>query len=434
MKKLNLKNINLKYIDKTYWFFFLLLAVIAIIAIFSASSSLVYANHSIVGPVLKQAGFILGGVLIAFIIQFVPSKWIRLFSYIVLGIVVLLLYSMLIPHNPIVKTLNGAARWVKIGIQFQPSEIAKPALIIVVADLLSRIRNQEDKVKYFYRTLVITGITVLPIFPSNLSTALLIMLIVFMMWFLARISWKYMLSTVLVAITLLICGYCIVEFGYIRQGKTIEKGPLKRAVTQAKRIDKFIEEFNDNSESSKEEQTTIKDEDYQRTIAKIAVANGGSSLFGVGPGNSQQRNFLPLAFADYIFAIIVEESGFFGVALLIFIYLSILFRACYSSSRYADYSAMLMVMGLALMLTCQALISMAVAVGLGPVTGQPLPLVSSGGTSVLFTCIYFGVLMCVSREQNELKARQEGVEEDSIENVPEIVLEPSSNVENDIEE
>ena len=167
----------------------------------------------------------------------------------------------------------------------------------------------------------------------------------------------------------------------------------------------------------------LTDDNYQRSIAKVAIARGGASPLGVGPGNSTERDFLPQAFADYIFAIIVEESGIIGATFLMLLYLAILFRSCLSSSKYADYAAMLMVMGLALMLTCQALVSMMVSVGIGPVTGQPLPMISRGGTSALITSIYFGVIMCVAREQNELYARQMSVTAASAEEVPEIILE-----------
>ena len=141
------------------------------------------------------------------------------------------------------------------------------------------------------------------------------------------------------------------------------------------------------------------------------------------PGNSKERDYLPLAFADYIFAIIVEESGFVGAFARIFLYMAILFRACNISSRYSDMPAMLMTMGLALMITCQALISMLVAVGLGPVTGQPLPLISRGGTSVLITSVYFGIMMGVSREQTELRERVNETKVESAEDAPIVNLE-----------
>ena len=146
------------------------------------------------------------------------------------------------------------------------------------------------------------------------------------------------------------------------------------------------------------------------------------------PGNSQERNFLPQAFSDYIFAIIVEESGLIGATFLMLLYLAILFRSCLTSSKYADYAAMLMVMGLALMITCQALVSMMVSVGIGPVTGQPLPMISRGGTSALITSVYFGIILCVAREQNELHARQISATTASEKDVPDIHIEEYSSV------
>ena len=326
---------------------------------------------------------------------------------------------MLIPGNPLVATINGASRWIKIGgFTFQPSELAKLSLIIVVTDLLSRIRTDEDKRHYFYWTLGLTAATALPIMTGNLSTAVLLGGIVLILWFLARIPWKYILATVGIAFVLLAAGYAIVEFGFIRRGKTIERGPFKRAITWVNRIDDIFTEHKDKTAEFK-----LTDDNYQRSIAKVAVARGGKSPLGVLPGNSQERDYLPQAFADYIFAIIVEESGIFGAVVLIFIYMAVLFRACLTSSRFGDYAALLMVMGLALMLTCQALVSMMVAVGLGPVTGQPLPLISRGGTSALITSAYFGIIMSVSREQRELSERQKITTEESLNDVPDIELE-----------
>ena len=322
----------------------------------------------------------------------------------------------MIPGNPLVVTINGAARWVRIaGITFQPSELAKLSLIIVVADQLARIHTEEDKWKYFIRTLVISGIVMLPIMASNLSTAVLIGLIVFCLWILARIPWKYTLSIVGIAIVALMLGYAIVEFGFVRPGRQMH-GPFKRATTWVSRIDRH---FNDDGASK----YVLTDENIQEVYSSVAIARGGTTPFGVFPGNSKERDYLPLAFADYIFAIIVEESGIIGAAGLIFLYLAVLFRACNVSSRYSDMPAMLMTMGLALMITCQALISMLVAVGLGPVTGQPLPLISRGGTSVLITSIYFGIMMSVSREQLALRERVQETISESQEEVPIVTLE-----------
>ncbi len=411
-----MKKINWQHIDRTYWGLFVALIIVAIIALFSASSTLVYSHHSALGPIGQQMVFIVLGVIAAFGIQFIPTNWVRLGGYVLLGISTLLVFSTMIPGNPLTVTVNGAARWVRIaGITFQPSELAKLSLIIVIADQLARIRTEEDKKKYFFRTLIIAAVVMLPIMASNLSTAVLIGLIIFCLWILARIPWKYTLSVVGIALLVLGLGYTIVEFGFVRPGRQMH-GPFKRATTWVSRIDRHLV-HNDESKY------VLTDENIQEVYSAVAVARGGSSPFGVLPGNSKERDYLPLAFADYIFAIIVEESGIIGAAFLIFIYLAILFRACNVSSRYSDMPAMLMTMGLALMITCQALISMLVAVGLGPVTGQPLPLISRGGTSVLITSIYFGIMMGVSREQLVLRDRVQETKEESEEDVPIVTLE-----------
>lgn len=404
------------HIDKVYWVLFGILIVVAILALFSASSTLAFEkNSSTLGPIMEQMLFIAAGVGLAYVLQFVPTKFIRFASYLGLGISIIFL---LLTFTSMGVEINGAKRWLRIfGVTFQPSELAKLTLILVVSDLLSRIKNQEDQKKYFVIVLSLTVVVCGLILVGNLSTALLLGGIVFLLFFLARVHIKYWGTTVLVAGFMFICGYFFIEKVYIEPNRKVE-GVMKRATTWVGRIDDMIAEWNTPNEEFR-----LTDDNYQRSIAKVAVARGGASPFGVGPGNSTERDFLPQAFADYIFAIIVEESGIIGATFLMLLYLAILFRSCLSSSKYADYAAMLMVMGLALMLTCQALVSMMVSVGIGPVTGQPLPMISRGGTSALITSIYFGIIMCVAREQNELHARQLSVTTASAEEVPEIILE-----------
>ena len=403
---------KLQYVDKTYWTVFILLVVIAVIELFSASSTLAFKTGSLLGPVWHQVKFILIGAVIGFVVQLFPSTFVRWGGYALLGVAAICLYLMIIPGSPFVSTINDAERWFKIfGFSFQPSELAKLGLIIVVADRLSQAHDEQELVREFYRTLGLSAFIIFPILLGNLSTALLLGGVVFLMWFLARVPLKYLGGIMAIAVIVLVSGYFIVEFGYVRAHRQMT-GPFKRAITWVGRIDKFVADDDVDAE-----------DDYQRNHATLAIARGGASPLGVLPGNSVERNFLPLAYADYIFAIIVEETGIIGALSLIILYVVILFRACYTSSKYADYGAMLMVMGLALMLTSQAFVSMAVAVGLGPVTGQPLPMVSRGGTSVLVTSLYFAILMCVSREQNEIQAQVEQSRADSYEDVPEIELE-----------
>lgn len=404
-----------QHIDRVYWLLFGLLIIVAILALFSASSTLAFAGGNTLSPIMDQMLFICAGVLVAFVVQFIPSHYIRICGYFGL---LLSIGMLLLTYAGMGVTINGATRWLRIGgIVFQPSELAKLTLIIVVADLLSRIKNKDDEKKYFYIVLGITGFVCLLILFNNLSTTLLLGGIVFILFFLARVHIKYWGSVFVITIALLISGYFFVKEVYVKPGRQIEASLMQRAITWVNRVDAMVEEFKtpgDNKQSL--------EENYQRTIAKVAIAHGGASPVGVLPGNSTERDFLPQAFADYIFAIIVEESGLIGAVLLMLLYLSILFRSCIISSRYADYSAMLMVMGLALMLTCQALVSMMVSVGIGPVTGQPLPLISRGGTSAIVTSLYFGIIMCVAREQTELRIRQKRSIANSQNDVPDINL------------
>jgi cell division protein FtsW len=389
-----------RYIDRVYWILFGGLLIFAVLALFSASSTLAFADGNTLNPIINQVVFLTVGVLVAFFIQFVPTHYIRIAGYIGL---VLSVFLLLLTYTGMGVRINGATRWLNIGgIVFQPSELAKLTLIIVVSDLLSRIKREEDHKVYFKRVMIVTGGVCLLILFNNLSTTLLLGGIVFILLFLARVKIKYWGTVLLIALGSLFIGYVFVKSVYVTPGRQIESRLLGRAITWVNRVDNMIYEWN-----APAEQKYSLEEDYQRTIAKVAIAHGGTSPVGVLPGNSTERDFLPQAFADYIFAIIVEESGFVGAGILILLYLSILFRSCIISSKYTDYAAMLMVMGLALMLTCQALLSMMVSVGIGPVTGQPLPLISRGGTSALVTSLYFGIIMCVAREQNELRKRQQ---------------------------
>lgn len=408
---------SLRYVDKAFWVLFLFLIAAALIALFSASSTLVYKSSSNIGPVAHQALFIFLGVVLAWCVQFMPSWMVRLFGYIGWVISLLMLYVMIIPHSPFVMEVNGAGRWFKLGgFSFQPSEFAKVGLMVVVADQLARAQDEEGMRKAFYRTLVITVLTVFPVLIGNLSTAILMSGIVFLLWIIAKVNWRYIIATVGIAAAVFVSGYFLVEFAFVRTD-TPAPGLFKRATVWVKRVDDLKKEIQQPTAEFK-----LTDDNYQRSLAKVAVARGGASPLGVFPGNSKERDFLPLAYADYIFAIIVEETGLVGAALLIFLYLAVLFRACLVSARFGDVSAMLLTMGLALMLTCQTLISMAVAVGIGPVTGQPLPMITMGGTSSLATAMYFGIMMSVSREQNQILGEQEDVMKASMDNMPEIDL------------
>lgn len=413
-----------RYIDKVFWYIFIILIVMSIIVLFSASSTLAYRATSTWSPIVSHILFLVSGVVVALVIQFLPSWIMRPAAYIILLFAFLLVLATLFPSLPFVCTINGASRWVKIfGIQFQPAELAKLSLIIVTADLLSRVRDGESERTIFGVIVTITGLFCALIMKENMSTAILIAMIIFLMLILGHIRAKYLLILCASVIVFSIATYFFVEFVAVRPNRPLP-GILHRLPTQVKRIDNFFARDDDNSTDKLPLLGDMDGSDYQRTLSNVAVVRGGTHFpFGVGPGKSRERDYLPLAFADYIFAIVVEEWGLFGALILIGLYFCILFRACYTSSRYADKAAMLTVIGLALMITCQAFVSMAVAVGLLPVTGQPLPLISRGGTSVVITSVYFGIMMCVAREQNEARLTHSQSVAESYETVTPVNLE-----------
>ena len=267
---------QMQYIDRTYWILFIALILVAIIALFSASSFFVFQEgNSTLGPILSQMLFIAGGVVLAFCLQFVPSKWIRLMGYVGLMVSFVLL---LLTFTSLGVEVNGATRWIKIfGITFQPSELAKLTLIIVVSDLFSRIKTKDDQRKYFGIAISITMAICGIIFFGNLSTAILLGGIVILLAILAQVHIKYWGTLVVVILLSLVCGYFFVNEVYVKQNRTIEDGHLlKRAITWVGRVNTASEE-----RKTPDAEFRITDDNYQSSHAQIAIARGGKSPFGV---------------------------------------------------------------------------------------------------------------------------------------------------------
>jgi len=361
---------------------------------YSASSTLAYkaANHAT--PMLRHVGFLTGGVLIAFLVHLIPYRFIRIFSY--LGLLVssaLLVFVLFKGHSE-----NDAARWLVIGgVQFQPSELAKLSVIIVAADLISRIRdNTKDEWIYFRNTIIMLISVCALILLENFSTAFILFTVVFIMMFIGRISFKYLGS---LAGVLMIC--LVLGFGAI---KAIPEKSMphmfKRAYTWVNRIERH------SDKEAKGNKYVINDKNRQEKYGQIAIARGG--VFGVMPGNSVERDYLPQAYSDFIYSIIVEEMGLIGGILVITLYLILLFRAGQIATNCSSVFPAILVIGLSLMIVIQTFINMSVATSLIPVTGQPLPLISRGGTSILITCIYFGIILGITRQ---IKSEQEPVDE-----------------------
>lgn len=408
---------KLKYIDKPFWAIFIGLVIFAGLTFLSASHQLVNQALAQGKPpysgVIWQMVFLFAGVGIVFVLQLLPSWIYKLVGYAVFtaGFIMITLNAM-----GIGQTVDNATRWIMVGpISIQSADVVKLGLVIVSCDLLSRITDEKSCKRYFTIVLLLTGATCVLVMIGNMSTAILIAVVIFFLLFIAPIPWRWVLRLGLVGVGAMVAVYCICEFGYVRQGKEIT-GLFSRLNKQIRRIDTKIEQW----KSGDKKTFVLTKDNFQPTMSRVAIAMGGKSPIGVGTGNSTARKFLPYAYSDYIFAIVVEESGIVGAVVLIMLYLLVLFRACYTSSRFADYGSQLMVMGLSLMITTQALIAMLVAVDLGPSTGQPLPLVAKGGTSLIITCVYFGIMMSVAREQNEQRAIEKKTEEESKNNIPEV--------------
>ena len=408
-----MSNIFTKYLkgDTVVWTVFFFLCVFSIIELYSASSTLAYKMDNHTAPVVQHITFLVGGAILAFFVHLVPYKYIRIFAYFGLLLSFVLLIYVLVKGQ----SANDASRWIRVmGIQFQPSEIAKLSLIIVVADLISRVRaNPAFENKYFTWIMVVSGVITGLILLENFSTAAILGLIIFAMMFFGRISWKKLAAILGIVVGMMLIGYVVVK------AVPKEKMPsaFDRAYTWVARIDR-------TAKASDEEKYVINDENLQVQHGRIAVARGG--FFGVMPGNSIERDYLPHAYDDFIFAIIIEEIGLGGGILIMLLYLWLLFRTGQIATVCKSTFPAMLVTGLGLLITLQASVNMFVGSGFGLVTGQPLPLISRGGTSILITSIYFGIILGVIREiksEEEKKYKQQNPTVDNIAEDEEIVME-----------
>jgi len=374
--------------DAVLWFVFVGLCVISAMEMFSASSTLAYKASSYAAPVGKHIMFLAIGAIFAYLIHLLPYKFIRIAAYLMLIFSVFALVLVLFKG----KSENDATRWLVIaGFQFQPSELGKLSLIIIAADLIARIKFSKVKENFYFRILlIVSGIVCSLILFENFSTAVLLFFVILVMMFIGKVSTKKLVILVASLVLAAVFGYLTIKM--IPEDKL--PGFLDRAPTWVNRIDRFIME-----EDNPEDKYVINDENLQVQHGRIAIARGG--FFGVFPGNSVQRDFLPQAYSDFIYAIIVEEMGMIGGIFVILLYMVLLYRAGRIATMSKTVFPAILVIGLSLMIVLQAFVSMAVATSLGPVTGQPLPLISRGGTSILITCIYFGIMFGINRQLRE---------------------------------
>ncbi|PWS31746.1 cell division protein FtsW [Pedobacter paludis] len=366
--------------DRWIWLIIILLSLISVMAVYSATGTLAYKKGEAVEKLLltKHLIFVLLGIGMIYIAHLLDYRYYAGISKILMIITIpLLFYTLVFGAN-----VNDASRWVKIpviGLTFQTSDLAKLALITFLARMLTKKQENIKNVKESFIPIMGSVCVVFVLIAlANLSTALMLFGVSILLLIIGRISIKQ-ISIVCVG------GAILLLF-------VVFLGP--RRATYASRIKSFMHPEQQHS-----------DKTFQADQAKIALATGG--VFGKGPGNSTQRNFLPHPYSDFIFAIIIEEWGTLGGIVIMMLYLVLLYRCIKIVTRAPKAFGALLAAGLSFSLTIQAFANMAVAVGLGPVTGVPLPLVSMGGTSMIFTSVAFGIILSVSRDVEENLAGKE---------------------------
>lgn len=371
--------------DPVIWIIFSILCAISIIEVYSATSSLTYKDGRYWSPIIQHTVYLGIGFFLVFLVHNIKCKWFKLYPLFVLPISYLLLFLVLIMGV----STNGASRYIDFfGIHFQPSELAKGAVVIGVALILSVMQTAKGADKHAIKyILIVTGIAAVLILPENFSTAALLCLVVLFMMFLGRVP--YLQISKLLGVIAIAGILFVAVLLAIPKGST-NKGMLHRFSTWSARI----QDFGNHKEETNDPKTYNYANNAQVANANIAIAT--CNYVGRMPGNSVQRDFLSQAYSDFIFAIIIEELGLVGGVGVLFLYLVLLFRAKRIANQCAKSFPAFLVMGLALLLVVQAMINMCVAVGLFPVTGQPLPLISRGGTSTLINCIYIGMILSIS--------------------------------------
>ncbi|NLN95006.1 MAG: FtsW/RodA/SpoVE family cell cycle protein [Bacteroidales bacterium] len=359
--------------DKAIWVVVILFSIYSILAVYSSSSSLAYRyqQDNTEYYLLKHLGILGLGLVLMYLTHLIPFQWFGRKSHYGITLSIFLLIAVLVFGT----TMFDAKRYLVlpiINLTIQPSDFAKLALLIYLAWILSKAREEISDYRYFltlllFPTLIITGL----ILPSNLSTAAIVFFTSLVIMFIGRVRMKFLLITV---------GSLSVAFLIYL---AIPKG--SDSINRTSTWDKRIESYLGKSEEGK----------WQITHSKIAIAEG--TILGKGPGNSNQKNWLPQVFSDFIYAIIIEEYGLAGGFGLILIYLILLFRGIRIATKSNNIFGTILAFGLSFSLVFQAFINMGVTVGLLPVTGQPLPLISMGGTSIWFTSIAIGIMLSISR-------------------------------------
>ena len=388
--------------DRTIWAMVFILCGISLIEVFSASSRLTFGKSSFLAPIISHTMHLGIGLAGMYLVHLLHYKWYRLFPVLLVPLSIILLGYLSIQSA----SSSGAERWINLGFfQLQPSELGKIGVIMAVAYWLSKLKPEDElsQSNTFWKILALTGLVDALIVGENLSTAVLLAGVIFVMMILGGIAWRRMLALTGVVVASGIVAVVILLFvptQTIRDSKIIPS----RATTWQARLQDFSQ--TKNKPNAYEYAKLVAPEKPQETHANIAIAT--SNILGKGPGNSNERDYLQEASCDFIYAIIIEELGMAGGIIVMLVYIVLLFRVGRIATRCKEKYPAYLAMGLGMLLGLQAFINMSVAVGLFPVTGQPLPLISKGGTSVLMTSGCIGMLLGISNTLDK-EARGEQV-------------------------
>jgi len=385
--------------DRVIWAIVIILTLASLLLVYSSTGSLAYRmSKSNESYLFKQFAFIIFGLFIIY--------WAHRINYTIYSRVAIILFLASVPL--LIYTLaagvelNAGSRWIKlpvINMTMQTSDLAKLALFMYLGRQLSRKQKVIKDFKKGFLPILSPVILICGLIaPANLSTAILIAGTSFILMFIGRVNTKHILATLGIAFIPIVLLVGIAISTYDKETHETKKLPgiltMGRIPTWISRVQTFY--YGSNELES--------DKTYQVNQAKIAIAKGG--ILGVGPGNSEQRNFLPHSYSDFIYAIIIEEYGLFGAAFIVFIYLLFLYRCIRIYKRCPYAFGAFLALGLSFMLAIQAMANMAVNVGLFPNTGVTLPLVSMGGSSFLFTCLSIGIILSVSRNVEQQEGTQ----------------------------
>ena len=380
------------------WGIVVILTLISLLVVYSSTGSLAYKySKSTESYLFKQFAFIILGVMVIYFAHRVNyTIYSRVAKLLFLISIPLLIYTYFFGAR-----LNEGSRWIMlpvINMTLQTSDLAKLALFMYLSRQLSRRQNEIKDFKQGFLPVIIPVVIIcLLIAPANLSTAMLIAGTSFMLMFIGRVATKHILLTIGMALLPIIMLLAIAIKYYDKPAHRSKELP---AILSVGRVPTWVGRIQTFLYSNKEDEN---EKLYQANQAKIAIANGG--WFGRGPGNSQQRNFLPHSYSDFIYAIIIEEYGLLGAGFMVFVYLLFLYRCIRLYQKCPFAFGAFLALALSFTLVIQAIANMGVAVGVFPNTGVTLPLVSMGGSSFLFTCLSIGIILSVARNVEQLEGK-----------------------------